>query len=449
MIQKDIIIIGGSAAGVVAAVTAKNTYPEKTVTVFRKEEVVMIPCGIPYIFGSLEGSHQNVIKDQGLLNAGVEIIVNTIEKIDHEGHTVTSVNGEVYQYEKLIIATGSQPIVPSFIKGVDLDSVYTVPKNQNYLDQLRAKLADKKRVAVIGAGFIGVEMSDELAKAGKEVLLIESQEHILGSTFDSAACELAESKLEEHGVNILTNSFVAELQGKGTVEKVLLKDGTSLGVDAVILSIGYRPNIQLAYDSGISCNKQGAIKVDTYMRTHQQDVFACGDCAQKRDFITGKITNIMLASTATAEARVAGMNLYELSTIRTFGGTIGIYSTNIGDTSFGVAGITEARAISEGFSILSASFTGMDRHPGILNGGHSQTIKLVANKTNGLILGAEVIGGNSVGELTNVLGFIIQNKMTVSDVLCSQIGTQPMLTASPAAYPLIKAAEQIIKQLRA
>ena len=152
---------------------------------------------------------------------------------------------------------------------------------------------------------------------------------------------------------------------------------------------------------------------------------------------------------ACAEARVAGMNLYELSTIKTFNGTLGIYSTSIGDTSFGVAGITEKKAEAEGFKIVSATFKGMDRHPGKLNNGHYQIAKLVANKTTGLIMGGEVVGGNSIGELTNVLGFIIQNKMTISDLLCSQIGTQPMLTASPAKYPLIKAAEIIAKKMRA
>ena len=195
-------------------------------------------------------------------------------------------------------------------------------------------------------------------------------------------------------------------------------------------------------------NKQGTIKVDAYMRTHQKDIFACGDCVQKRDFLTGQIVNIMLASIACAEARVAAMNLYELSTIKTFNGTIGIYSTSVGDTAFGVAGITEKRAALEGFNVISASFKGVDRHPGKLNNPHYQMVKLVANKTTGLIMGGEVVGGVSAGELVNVLGFIIQNKMTVTDLLVSQIGTQPVLTASPAAYPLIKAAELLAKKMR-
>ena len=248
-------------------------------------------------------------------------------------------------------------------------------------------------------------------------------------------------------MKLLSGVQVKAIEGNGKAEKLVFADGTSLDVDAVVLSIGYSANTSLAKASGISTNKQGSIKVDAFMRTHQKDIFACGDCAQKRDFITGKIAPIMLASTACAEARVAGMNLYDLATIKTFNGTISIYSTVIGDTTFGVAGLTETRAKAEGFNILSATFKGMDRHPGKLNNPHYQSVKLVTNKTSGLIMGGEVIGGVSAGELTNVLGFIIQNRTTITDLLCSQIGTQPMVTASPAAYPMIKAAEMIARKM--
>jgi len=446
--KKDIIVIGGSAAGIVAATTAKNNYPNKSVLLIRKEEKVMIPCGIPYIFGTLNSSDENAMPDQGLLNLGIEIKITTVVDILVDEHQIKTIDDTIINYEKLIIATGSVPYVPSFIKGTNLGHVYTVPKDKHYLDRFKDELKDKKKIAVIGAGFIGVEMSDELSKDKKEVVLIESQNHILGSAFDDDSSVIAENILTEHGIQIMTNMSVKALLGEDDVKSIEFVDGSTLDVDAVILTIGYKPNISLAYDSGISCNKQGAIKVDTYMRTHQPDIFACGDCAQKRDFVTGRIINIMLASTACAEARVAGMNLYELHTIKTFNGTIGIYSTNIGDTSFGVAGITEKKAKEEGFEIISASFEGIDRHPGKLNNAHRQIVKLIASKNTGLIMGGEVVGGNSIGELTNVLGFIIQNKMTVSDLLCSQIGTQPMLTASPAKYPLIKAAEILAKKMR-
>lgn len=445
--HSDVVVIGGSAAGLVSAMTAKSFHPEKDVMVIRQEEKVMIPCGIPYIFGTLGSSEGNILPDGGLINLGVKIKVAKVEIINSDDHTIETNDGEIISYEKLIIATGSKPYIPKNLKGINLGNVFTVPKNKEYLDSFFNQIKDLKKIAVIGAGFIGVEFSDELNKIHKEVTLIELQEHVLASTFGKDSCKTAEEKLIERGVNIVCGVKVDSLVGNENVEKIILSDGTSIEVDAVVLSIGYTPNIELAKKSGISCNKQGSIKVDTYMRTHHDDIFACGDCAQKRHFITGKIIPIMLASTACAEARVAGMNLYDLSTIKTFTGTIGIYSTNIGDTTFGVAGLTENEATKQGFNVITASFQGVDRHPGKLNNPHSQKVMLIANKNCGLILGGEVVGGVSAGELTNVLGFIIQNKMTITDLMCSQIGTQPMLTASPAAYPIIKAGEMISRKM--
>lgn len=447
--KKDIIIIGGGAAGVAAASTAKLNYPEKSVLLIRKEPTPLVPCGIPYVFGTLGTTDGDIMPDKGLRNAGVEVLIASVDLIRPEEHQIVIKNGDVYQFEKLIIATGSTPFVPGFARDKNLDNVFTIPKNKEYLDIVNHKVANAEHIAVIGAGFIGVEVSDELAKSGKKVTLIEAQDNILGVAFDVETCQIAADILTENGVAILTGSMVESLSSENNhVKEIVFTDGRRLAVDAVILSIGYRPNVELAQKSGISINKQGAIKVDSYMRTHQKDIFAAGDCAQKRDFVTGQIANVMLASTACAEARVAAMSLYELNTIKTFSGTLSIYSTMVGNTAFGVAGITEKRAAQEGFKIVTGMFKGMDRHPGKLNNPHYQSVKLVANKTSGLIMGGEVVGGVSAGELTNVLGFIIQNQMTVTDLLCSQIGTQPMLTASPAAYPLIKAAELVAKNMK-
>jgi len=152
------------------------------------------------------------------------------------------------------------------------------------------------------------------------------------------------------------------------------------------------------------------------------------------------------SSIACAEARVAGMNLYKLSTLKTIGGTIAIFSTALNGTGFGAAGLTETVAKAEGFDIITGTFSGVDRHPGLLNNPHKQIVKLIAGRENGVILGGEVVGGSSAGELINIIGFIIQNKMNVNELMTAQIGTHPMLTASPAAYPLIKAAEVIARE---
>jgi NADH oxidase (H2O2-forming) len=157
----------------------------------------------------------------------------------------------------------------------------------------------------------------------------------------------------------------------------------------------------------------------------------------------------MLASTACAEARIAGMNLFDLQVVKTFSGTIAIYSTAVGNTGFGTAGITEQRAEQEGIATITGMFEGVNRHPGNLPDTHKQLVKLIAAKNSGVIIGGEVIGGMEAGELTNVIGLALQNRMSVNSFLTMQIGTHPCLTASPAAYPLIKAAEIIaIKMLQ-
>ncbi len=443
----DVLVIGGSAAGLVAAMTAKSNYKDKKVVIIRKEEKVMIPCGIPYIFGTLESSDSNVLPDGGLLKLGVEIKVDTVTEINTDEKSCKTESGLEIGYDKLVIATGSQPTKPRWLKGRDLENVFTIPKDKVYLDGLVDRLAGFKKVAVIGAGFIGVEVSDELNKRGLSVSLIEKEPHILALAFDPDIAIEAETMLKDRGVDVLADVAIKEIQGKSKVSSILLSDGRVIETDAVVLSMGYLPNVQLAKDSGIQINALGFIGVDEYLRTNVKDVFAAGDCAEKRDFATSKLSKTMLASTACAEARVAGLNLFKISTVRKFKGTIGIYSTCIGDTAFGVAGLTEEAALKEGFNIITGKFTGMDRHPGKLNNPHKQSVKLVVSKECGRILGGSVLGGVSAGELTNVLGFLIQGGMSISDMLVAQIGTQPMLTASPAAYPLIKAAEAAAKNL--
>ncbi|MCK5128416.1 MAG: FAD-dependent oxidoreductase, partial [Clostridiales bacterium] len=291
------------------------------------------------------------------------------------------------------------------------------------------------------------EVADELNKKGYEVTLVEIMPTILGAAFDKEFADAAMEKLIARGVDVRVNVGIKEILGEEKVQGIMLTDGTQMDADAVILSLGYQPNTTLAKDMGLDINEYGFIQTDQYKKTSNADIFAAGDCSEKRDFATGKLSKIMLASTACAEARVAGLNLFSLSTISTFKGTIGIYSTSIGDNAYGVAGLTEDIAEKEGFDVAVASFTGVDTHPGCLDHAQKQTVKLIASKKNGVILGGETMGGRSVGELTNVLGFIIQNNMTINNLLVAQIGTQPMLTASPAGYPLIKAAEMIAKQI--
>jgi NADPH-dependent 2,4-dienoyl-CoA reductase/sulfur reductase-like enzyme len=445
----DVLVIGGSAAGMVAALTGKSTYPDKSFILVKKQKEMMVPCGIPYIFGTLDTVEQNVMPVDNMMGkAGVESIVDEVISINKENKTVELAGGEVIKYDKLVLATGSMPIKPKWLVGGDKENVFTIPKDKVYLASMKEKLDVCRKVVVIGAGFIGVEFSDELAKRGHEVTLVEKLPEILSLAFDRELAVRIEELIKSRGVKVITGNGISEILGDEKVNAVKLENGEVLESDAVVLSIGYKPNVELAKKAGIYVDESGFIAVDEYMRTHEKDIFALGDCAQKRDFITRARVSTMLASTACAEARIAGMNLFKLNVVKTFSGTIAIYSTAIGDTGFGTAGITEARAQDEGIEYVTGLFEGVDRHPGNLPDAHKQLVKLIAGRQSGVIIGGEVIGGLSVGELTNVIGLAIQNRMTVNSLLTFQIGTHPCLTASPAGYPLIKAAEMIANKLR-
>mgnify|MGYP006284960541 CR=1 FL=1 len=444
MKNTDVLIIGGSAAGMVTAVTGKAHHPDKEFILVKKQKDVMVPCGIPYIFGTLESSENNLMPVDAMMEKnGITSLVDEATKILHKEKRVVFASGEEISYDKLVIATGSTPVAPKWLEGRGLDHVFVIPKDRNYLDEMNAKLHTMKKVAVVGAGFIGVELSDELNKQGFEVTLIEKLPHILNLAFDEELSEKIEEMIVDRGVKVITGKGIKSVNGNSKVESVTLEDGTQLKMDAVILSMGYQPNSELASESGIYVDESNFVAVDEYMRTHEKDVFAVGDCAQKRDFVTRKRVPTMLASTACAEARIAGMNLYNLHVVKTFSGTIAIYSTAIGDVGFGTAGVTESRAKEEGIDTKTGLFEGVDRHPGKLPGAHKQIVKLISARHSGVIIGGEVIGGVEAGELTNVIGMAIQNRMTVNSLLTAQIGTHPCLTASPAAYPLIKAAESI------
>ncbi len=445
----DVLVIGSSAAGLVAATTGKRIYPDKGFLVITTQPKAMVPCGIPYVFGSVGSTDKNMMPiQQAFENSGIGFMQGKVVSIDRENKSVKLSNGDNVIYEKLILATGSTPSKAKWLKGASLENVFVVPKEKEYIDKMQAKIKDSKKIITIGAGFIGVEVSDELTKAGKQVTLIEKLPHILGLAFDEDIAIRAEELLKQRGTKVITDTGVSEIFGNGKVEGVLLENGEKIEADAVVLSLGYNPNSSLASTSGLNVSSKGFIKVDEYMRTDDPNVFAIGDCAEKKDFITRKAIPLMLASTACAEARTAGMNLFKLFAIKTFSGTISIFATALGNTGFGVAGLREKTAIQEGFDFVIGSSEGFDRHPKSFKDTHSQFVKLIVGKESGVILGGEVYGGLSVGELINTIGIIIENRMTLNSLLTAQIGTHPLLTSSPVGYPLIKAAENAASKMR-
>jgi len=442
----DVVIIGGSAAGLIAAKTAKLSHPDKSVLVIKKEEITLVPCGIPYIFSTLNSIDDDKVGIDPIKKLGVDFLIEEVKKVDVENKKVMTGKTEV-DYDKLVFATGSTPFIPP-IEGVDQEGVFNIPKDYEYLKGIMEPVSRAKDVVIIGAGFIGVEMSDELRQQGKNVTLVEALDRVLPLAFDEDISELVNEQLVSKGLNIRTGHKVMRLIGEnGHVTSVELDNGDLLKADAVILSIGYKPCTELAIEAGLYMGRYNSIWTDEYQRTSIPDVFAAGDCAEHKDFFTRKATRLMLASTATFDARVAGMNLFGIRLIKQNKGNISIFSSAIEGLAMGAAGITEATAKSEGFEIKVGKFTAVDRHPGAIPDKSPQTVKLVFSKSEGVLLGAQVATGKSAGELINVLGLAIQQGMTAVDLVTVQFGTHPLLTAAPTMYPAIVAAESVARDI--
>ena len=437
----NILIIGAGPAGIVSAVTAHRYYPDKKILVIKSVEKGVIPCGIPYMFDSLKSPSENALSNVPLEKNGIDVVIDEIVNIDRKGKSVCTKNGDVYLYEKLILSVGSIPILPT-IPGIDKKGVYPIYKDMGYLKKLIEEIKKVKNVLVLGGGFIGVEFADELSKIGSlNVYLVEFLPRILANSFDSEFSCLAEEKLKSKGVNVITNTRVEKFIGNGKVESVQLSDGKQINIDCVILGIGATPNTKLAQDAGLDLGKGKGIWVDEYMRTVEPDIFAVGDCAGKRDFFTRKDTPILLASIATAEAGIAGANLYQLKVVRENKGTIGIYSTYVDGLVLGTAGHTENSAKKEGFEIVVGNFEGADKHPSTMPGVSKIKVKLVFSKQSGIILGGQVAGSFSCGELINAIGIAVQKRVSLTELETLQMATHPHLTSAPTMYPLVLAAQ--------
>jgi pyruvate/2-oxoglutarate dehydrogenase complex dihydrolipoamide dehydrogenase (E3) component len=254
--------------------------------------------------------------------------------------------------------------------------------------------------------------------------------------------------LNKTKVDIKTSTLVKELTGENnTVKQVLLADGSKIEADAVILSIGYKANSKLAEETGLELNRYGDIHVDNYGRTTVKDISAVGDCAQTFGFLTGRSDMIKLASTATAEARTLGHNIFGIRIKKCTAGTLGVFSTEINGLAMAAAGANEKSAAESGVELVSAKFTSPDRHPGSLTGVTDLTVKLYASPVDGSILGGEAWGGKSAGEIINIISLAIQKSITVFELISFQIGTHPLLTASPVNNPIIRAAEEIVYKI--
>ncbi|HDS17259.1 MAG TPA: pyridine nucleotide-disulfide oxidoreductase [Proteobacteria bacterium] len=449
--KKDVVIIGGSAAGLMAAVTLRKRNPQKSVTVIRNVVKTPVPCGIPYIYGIMGQVDKDLIPDQGFTDQGIEILQKEVINIDRTRKEVEFSDGERLGYNKLILGTGSKPFTPP-LPGIDKVNVFTVRKDPVYLKEIYTALEPSRKVVVIGGGFIGVEMAEQIALMGrrlgaeKTVTVVEMLPHCLMLACEEDFCIEIEKELTHLGVNLKTGVQAAELIGQEKVSGVKLADGQLLDADVVIIGIGAQAEIDLALKCGLEADARGGIKVDKYLRTADPDILAAGDCASKFSCITGNPSGIRLASVACSEGMLAAGNLDgpERATL----GALGAFSTMVGKRAVAAAGLTSRAAAAEGIDFVVGEVTAPNRHPGHLPGSIADMkIKLLFRRDNGVIIGGHVSGGEAASDMVNIIAVAIQARLTAEQLAIMQYATHPLLTSSPLSYHVMLAAENAALKL--
>lgn len=449
--KSDVVIIGGSATGLMAAVTLKKRTPERSVTVIRNVSKTPVPCGIPYIYGIMSQVEKDLIPDQGFIDQGIKIRQNSVTEIDRTNKEVVLDNGGRIAYNKLIIGTGSKPFVPP-LPGIDKGNIFSISKDPIQLQQLYTALEPAQNIVVIGGGFIGVEMAEQIVKMGekadrkKNITIVEMLPRCLMLACEEEFCIEIEKELENLGITIRTNCQAQELTGDEKVAGVKLADGEILPADVVVIGIGAQANIGLAQECGLDADPRAGIKVDEYMQTSDPDIFAAGDCAAKFSSITGQPSGIRLASVACCEAMIAASNLYDKK--RKTLGALGAFSTVVGKRAVAAAGLSTKAATDAGIDFIVGEVTAPNRHPGHLPGSiPDMKIKLIFRKDNGIVIGGHVSGGEAAADMVNIVAIAIQAHLTAEQMAVMQYATHPLLTSSPLSYHVMLAAENAAAKL--
>lgn len=420
---KHLVIIGGVAAGMKAAAKARRESPAMKITVVTDEHYISYAgCGMPYFIG-------DVIKDSKKLILREPLYFKNIHNIDVlTRHQATAIHTRYKQvtvrdieknsdftlsYDKLIIATGAQPIVPP-LTGISLDNIFTL-RTVNDALKIRA-FVDSGRVknaVIVGGGLIGLEMVENLILRGIRVTVVELLDQIL-PPLDKDMALLVQRYVMEKDVEIITSDGVKSFEGNnsGAVTTVITAK-RRLPADMVILSIGIRPNTKLAQEAGIEIGATRAIKVNERMETNIPDVYAIGDCAESVHLVTGKPAWIALGSTAAKMGRVAAINATGGND--TFRGVLGTLIVKVFELHAGKVGLSEREAIKEGFQVESAIVPAGDKahyYPETKD----IIIKLIADATTKKLLGAEIIGEGVVDKRIDVIAAALTFGATVDQI---------------------------------
>ena len=442
------VVVGGDAAGMSAASKAKRENPELDVVVFEKGEwVSYAACGMPYyVKGEVEDLEDLVAVTPEEFREERDIDLRTgheVVGVDPGAGTVTvEGEGETFEqaYDHLLVATGATAVEPPF-DGLDLDGVFTI-HNMDEAGAIEEYVTERSpdTAAVVGGGYVGIEIADALSARGADVHLYEMLPHVL-QPFGDAVAEVVEEHLRAQGVHLHLDTAVSGFGGEGNVERVDF-EGQSRDADIAVVGVGVAPNTQLAADAGIELGETGAIATDEYGRTNYGNVYAAGDCAEARNVVTGEPDHVPLALTANRAGRAIGQTV--AGDPEPVGGTAGtaiVKAFDLGAARTGV--VDEQRAREAGFDPVSVSISAPTRahyYPG----GAELTVTLVADGESGRLLGGTVVGREGTKRVDTVATALAAG-MTVSELQKADLAYAPPF--SPVRDPVLTAANVLESKL--
>ncbi len=415
------VVVGHGTAGQTAAAVLKKVDPDSDVYVLEKGKYVSNhPCSLPAVVGgrlSLEALEKTAPK--GRINIILEAEAYKIDTEKKEVYFNKEGSSDSLYYDKLILTTGLRPVFPR-IEGMGLDGVGTV-WDIDTVKRLLNMLGNK--VAVVGGSATGIEVAAELAKTGREVILIEALEQLMPGKLDPPISSMIARTLTKMGVKVMLKTRMEKLEGSGGKLSYVVTNSGKIEADTAIVVIGAKPNSDLALRSGLVIGETGAVKVDEYLYTSDPNILAAGDVAEVRDFVTGHPTATGLASTAVVQGRIAAENVS--GTNIKYKGALSPYIVPVGDYWFGGVGLSASKADKLGMDYLAFRFAGSDL-PRYMPGRDTFITWLITDR-RGKILGAQLFGRRGVRERILFLTAAIYAGFRVQDVRLMEFAYQPEL----------------------
>jgi len=427
--MEKIVIIGGVASGATAAAKARRLSADAEITILEAgPDISFANCGLPYyIGGDIKSRSKLILQSPESFNEQYQTAVHintTATEIDRENkivHAIDSNTGKKssYEYTKLILAQGGKPIAPP-IPGADQDHVFQL-WTLGDMDKINSFIEDKepKTAVVVGGGFIGLEMAEALVKRGMKVSVVEMMPHVM-AIMESEIAGFIQEEMISYGVDVLTNKAVSDI-GRNNVT---LRDGSKIDADMTLLSIGVRPTLKLAQESGLEIGEAGGLLVDSTLKTNDDSIYAAGDMVELEHRVHGKKVRIPLAGPANRQGRIAASNA--MGKRHEYKGSIGTSIVRVFEAVAGTTGLSLKAARDAGFN-ANAIVVHKENHTSYYPGAEMVSILLVYDKDNGVVLGGQTAGYDGADRRLDVIATAVAGELKVSDLADIDFAYSPPL----------------------